>query len=303
MTADQGPEIRPDDLAFVYLDVDNPIIAWLTYRGILNSPDIRTANPGNLSWFLVDTLKRGLASTIRREGALEGFRIKLFPNATSRLKCVYAYPTLEAAKEGDYGRGKFRKENLVAIAPANSDYKIGTYDSCWITNFDALPVDTAQKYWRGEKSKEPHFECLLSGRFLIFGTTVRKRAYDTVQRTWPNALAALELARLAVDFDSDFGSISPRLTQEGDRYLIRHVIRFDEKEGPEILKLAMERAKKDPKYHVNWADLEPFRLPPEDRVADERFKVPDTRAYDHELRIEKLEDMRKFVALVLTQQE
>ena len=30
-------EIQSDDFAFIYLDVDDPNIAWLTYRGIINS--------------------------------------------------------------------------------------------------------------------------------------------------------------------------------------------------------------------------------------------------------------------------
>jgi hypothetical protein len=47
------------------------------------------------------------------------------------------------------------------------------------------------------------------------------------------------------------------------------------------------------------ADLEPFRLPPERRVADDRFKVPDTSAFDHEFRVAKLDDMNQFISLVL----
>src|SRR5882757_5883986 len=145
-------EIRPDDFAFVYLDVDHFPIAWLVYRGALNSSDIASANPGNLSWFLRDTIQRGVVTTLRREGALEGFRRKEFSERISRLRCVYAYPTLEMAKHGDDGRGKFRKENLVAIAPA-STYKSEAYDSNWISNFSALPLETARKYWAGEQTK------------------------------------------------------------------------------------------------------------------------------------------------------
>ena len=48
-------EIRDDDFAFVYLDVDHLPVAWLAYRGMINSPDVSSANPGNLSLFLMDT--------------------------------------------------------------------------------------------------------------------------------------------------------------------------------------------------------------------------------------------------------
>jgi len=301
MNTIEGPEIQPDDFAFVYLDVDNPTVAWLAYRGVLNSPDIKTANPGNLSWFLVDVLRRGLASTIRREGLLEGFRDKHFPNAVPRLRCVYAYPTLEAAQKGDYGRGKFRKENLVAIGPGTIDPMIETYDSNWITDFDSLTIDAAKKYWAGEKTKDPHPELLLSGRFWIFGTSVRKRAYETIKAVWPNALALLELSRLAVDFDSDFGTISPWLVQEDRRIVVKHIIRYDEQEGLEILKEAIERSKIDTRYQVNWADLEPLRAPSENKEADERFRVPDTSVYDHEFRSDKLDELNHFVQFVFNQ--
>lgn len=287
-------EIRETDFGFVYLDVDHPPIAWLVYRGLLNSADITTANPAQISWFLIDVLKRGLNSTLRREGILEGFRAKHFSQSISRLKCVYAYPTLEAAQRGDFGKGKFRTENLVAIAPAIEHVKKETHDSNWITNFDSLPIDTAIKYWRGEQTKSPHPEALLSGRFFILGTTVRKRAYETIRRTWPNALALLELSRLAVEFDSDFGSISPWIIQSGEKKLIGHIFRYDAQEGPEILRRAMHEAKKNHQFQVNWADLEPFRKPLEDCAADERFKVPDCRPYEHELRTEKVDELSSF---------
>jgi hypothetical protein len=290
-----NPEVREGDFGFVYLDVDNPIIAWLAYRGILNSPDIETANPGNLSWFFVDVLKRGLASTIRREGALEGFRIREFAESLSRLRCIYAYPTVDSAARGDYGRGKFRKENLVAIAPAIKRIRIERYDGKWITDFSSLPLDSARRYWRGDVTGQPHFEYLLTGRFWIYGTSVRKRAYATIKKTWPNALALLELSRLAVEFNSDFGSISPWLMKNTYETRVQHVIRYDEKEGPEILKRAIERATTDPDFHVNWIDLEPFRLPPNDRDADARFAVPDTRPYDHVFRMDKMREMNEAI--------
>jgi Protein of unknown function (DUF2441) len=100
-------EFYESDFAFVYLDVDDPHVAWLAYRGLLNSCDIATANPGNISLFFVDVIKRGLVSTLRREGLLEGSRLREFPNLPSRFKCIYAYPTLDAAASGNFGRGSF----------------------------------------------------------------------------------------------------------------------------------------------------------------------------------------------------
>jgi len=292
-------EIYPDDFAFVYLDLDNPDIAWLTYRGIINSPDIPSANPGNISWFLLDVVKRGLVSTLRREGSLEGYRLKEFPTLISRLKCIYAYPTLEMANRGNDGRGKFRKENLVAIAPATPNYKMESYDGNWITNFDSLPVGTARKYWRGETTKSPHMECLLSGRFMIYGTTVRRRAYETIRMKWPNSLAFLELSRLAAYFGSDLGSISPWLRRDGERVFVEGVIKYDEKEGLEVFRAALEERRRNPAFQINLQDLKPLFTPGPNPELDEKFCVPGDNLPKPALRQDKLAELNQFMELVL----
>lgn len=235
---------------------------------------------------------------MRREGLLEGFRLREFPSLPSRLRCVYAYPTLDAAVRGNFGRGKFRKENLVAISPAVDNFRASTHDSSWITNFDSLPQDTARKYWAGETTREPHCESLLNGRFWILGTAVRKRAYGTIKNIWPNALAILELSRLAAEFGSDLGASAPWLVREGDKVLVRHIIRYDEAEGFEILRQALERAKRDRTFQVNWADLDPLRRPADDREADAKFCVPDSRPYDHVFRHDKLAELNEYIGPV-----
>lgn len=295
-------EVRPDDFAFVYLDVSFPPVAWLAYRGTLNSCAITSANPGNISWFLVETIKRGLISTLRREGTLEGFRVKSFNTHTSRLRCVYAYPTLDDAKKGNESRGKFISENLVAIAPACANFKSEEHDSTWITNFDSLPIDTAKRYWEGELTKEPLRELLLDGRFLILGTSVRKKSYETIKKACSTALALLELSRLAAHFGSDLGAVAPWLKQDGDRIVVTHIMNYSGKEGVEIFKKAIEEHKKDRSFAVNWDDLKPLCAKREDPQLDALFSAPDFRSYDHELRVEKVNERNEFVATILAHQ-
>lgn len=291
-------EVRNDDFAFVYLDVDDPVISWLVYRGILVSPDARFANAGNFSWFIVQTLRRGILSTLRREGILEGHRAREFGYATSRLRCIYAYPTKEAAVRGNEGIGKFRPENLVSISPASDSFSQQTYDGQWITDFSSLPTETARRYWSGEQTRTAHLELLLTGRFLILGTTVRKRAYETVKKHWPDSLALLELARLAVEFNSDLGSFFPWVTKYDGKILVEPRFCFDDKEAAEILRLATIRAKSDPSFDVNWNDLEPLRRPPTGRAEDERVRFPDCRPFP-ELRPEKIEELNGFIEQAL----
>ena len=296
---DEQVEIHANDFAFIYIDVDFPPIAWLVYRGTLNSCNVTAANPGNLSWFLLDSIKRGLVSTLRREGSLEGFRIRDFENHLSRLKCVYAYPTLETAARGCYGQGKWRAENLVAIAPIPDQFSCETHDSRWIDDFDALPVETAKRYWAGEPTKEPLTEYLLSGRFTILGTTVRQRAHDTIKRLHPNSLAILELSRLAAEFNSDFGSIAPWLVRDGGRVVVRYVIRFSEAECREIIQRAVQEKQRNANFAINMDDLEPVWNNAQSAELDAKFSVPDFAPYEHELRQDKLNELNEFIQAVL----
>jgi hypothetical protein len=294
-----NPEVRSDDFAFVYLDVDYPPVAWLAYRGVLNSCDIGTANPGNLSLFLMDAVQRGLNSTLRREGVLEGFRLKEYPSFISRLKCVYAWPTLDMATRGSQGRGKFQEKNLVAIAPRNNNYRRQEHDSNWITDFDSLPIDTGRKYWVGATTKAPLMECLLSGSFHILGTSVRERAYATIKRTNPNSLAMLELSRLAAVFESDLGSSSPWIKREGERLIATFIIKYTEIEGLQIFTKALLEKQNNPAFQLNIVDLEPLTKTEAGAELDAKFAVPDMRVYEKSFRIEKLSELNRFARLII----
>jgi hypothetical protein len=95
-------EICETDFAFVYLDVDDPHVAWLAYRGLLNSCDISSTNPGNISWFLVDVIKGGLVSTLRREGVLEGFLLREFPKTALTAQVRLRVPNTRCCREGQF---------------------------------------------------------------------------------------------------------------------------------------------------------------------------------------------------------
>lgn len=205
-------------------------------------------------------------------------------------------------KRSNEGRGKFSAENLVAIVPADTDFKSEEHDSTWITNFDSLPKDSAKRYWEGELTKEPLRELLLDGRFLILGTTVRKRAYETIMTVCPNALALLELSRLAAYFGSDLGAVAPWLKKDADRIFVTHIISYSEKEGLEIFRRAIEENKRDPSFAVNWDDLKPLCVKQEDPQLDALFSAPDFRCYDHDLRVDKINELNEFIAAALAHQ-
>lgn len=292
-------EVRDDDYGFVYLDVSNPVVAWMAYRGLLASPDQSTANPGNLSWLMLDVVKRGLSATLRREGYLEGVRAARHAGRLSRLKSIYCFPTLNAALRGNQGRGKFSKENLVAIAPANEGVRREVYDMNWIDSFDALvAADAAERYWSGSNmTEEPLPEALISGRFWILGTAVRQRAYEVVRSADPASLALLELSRLAVEFDSDLGSISPWLFRDDGGYRVGYIVAYTEEEGNRIWRLALERKNADPGFQINFADLAP--LMSSDPRHDDLFKVGNLTHLEHEFRIEKATDLASSIEIAV----
>ena len=223
-------ELQDDDYAFLYLNVDSLPVAWLAYSGVIASVDVIGGNDTPLSWFLLETIQRGLSSTLRREGRLEGARLARYPHCLSRLQSVFAFPSLSAAQAADEGRGQFHRENLVAIAPIGN-VRRETHDMNIATDFDAMGFDAADAYWRGPPNANALPELLLQGRFAILGTALRQRAYEKVKGADPNALCMLELSRLAAEFGSDLGSITPRLRQDEDGITASYAFRFDEAEG------------------------------------------------------------------------
>jgi hypothetical protein len=294
-------EIEADDFGFVYLDVDFLPIAWLVYRGVLNSPDITSANPGNLSWFQVNGIKRGSSAWLRREGVLEGYRRREFRHCISRLTCVFAYPNLDAAKQGAYSSKNSHPEDLVSIAPASDDFRREEYDGQWIDDFDSLPPKTARRYWVGEVTAAPRIEMLLQGRFWILGTSVRKRSYETIKSHMPDTLAMLELSRLGVEFGSEIGSISPWLVRDRNKLVVRFIIRYDETEGIAVLRKALDKKARCPEFQINLADLQPLLDSSPSREMDALFSCPDMRPFEHEFRLENFAKLTQYVDLLPTE--
>src|SRR5690606_31710732 len=75
-------------------------------------------------------------------------------------------------------------------------------DANWITfayGNDHAPKHWMERYWSGEAfpSEEPIWEMLLGGRALVLNTSLRERAYQVIKRQLPNAVAVLEMGRLA----------------------------------------------------------------------------------------------------------
>jgi len=225
---------------FAFLNVENPWIAWLVYRGEMVSP--KASNTRTLSvwhaYYLIDAAHSGQRTAYyRREMAIENVRSRLFPRKVSRLSGLYFFEDVESAKRaGQRWDGNFREEHLAEIEIVGEPL-VSRYDSEWITHcMGSSDSSWMSSYLSGSQMDErPLWELLIVGRGFILGTRVRERAYDTVKRTWPKSLGLLELSRVAVELNSDLGLICPFLTIESDRVRLTLQLSFADAEDAVFL--------------------------------------------------------------------
>lgn len=214
---------------FMYLDIDDPIVAWNTYRGVLISQKlVERGMYGDcvpaLSVTMARILMYGNWERLEFEHELENSRANAFPHRVSRLTGLYVFDTpesaLAAAGEWD-GHIDLEKLTDVGISAAPNRTRV---DANWITWM--LREREAQNpewrhgihpYWSSEPCPffpEAIWEVLVDGAVTVWGTRLRKQAYDLIRQEWPMSLALLEQSRLAAALGSDLGHISALITAE-----------------------------------------------------------------------------------------
>lgn len=224
---------------FVFLDVDNPIVAWAAARGVLVSARHIANNVDDqavpVSLMMSALLEWEPNPRYVNEMIIEEGRKQYGPPDTSaRLWGMFCLTNLNEAKRvaSDHGwGGHFRAENLVS-ATIDGVGKSRTFDSNWITYapvkpngvLDRTKLDWLQEYWSGRPcpGHDPIRETVIDGKIFILGTRVRKKAYDLAAETFPTSKALLEFGRIAAWNGYDLGAISPFLFDEGDRWACRY---------------------------------------------------------------------------------
>ncbi len=277
------------------------IPAWAAYRGILATPnvllppEVRRTHLG-LSPHLVRLLRNQDATAFRKEIALEIIRRTHYPNAISRLNCIYCWPDKATARIapkywGNQG-AHFTEKYLVDIG-VSAKKNPTIVDTRWIDRYVILsddPLDQIgdewiHQYWRGEICpwnddqkipSTPLMECLVDGTALIWGTKLRMEAYSIVKKLAPEAVGILEKGRLGVDLYTRFNGgeewrlgqqVSVLMSDEDRTNLwVRNIICLDEN----LSTIINENA---PKYikpnEVNTEALSVF--------AKDTIRVPDLR--------------------------
>ena len=194
-----------DTDAFVYLNVENPFVAWATYRGILVTPP--KEHQGVVSVWYADLLQQAGSGHWITEIDLEELRGDKFPDRNSRLTGFFCFPDINSAKAAPllWNSGAKDYYKLDNLAEINLSQASGHYflDSNWITysrGADLDPNEWMESYWLGlpYPGEKPVWETIVEGRAIVLGTELRNKAYEVVGACWPDSLAILELSRLVL---------------------------------------------------------------------------------------------------------
>lgn len=262
--------------AWVYLDVEDPFVAWMVYRGELISAD--QVGDGAISIFHTRRLKHARRVLYDTETALDDLRAELRPEAPSRLRGFFAFPDSESARRAAalWPLPAFREENLVEVE-VHPDASISEHDSQFITRKLASgPGPWMKQYVLGDTDEQGPWgympELVIEGRALILGTETRERAKQTVLATWPRTDSLLELGRIGVQLGTDVGLITAWVEPSAQRR-VRFIMRDGEYRDPAfIARLAEFRDAGNP---IDWDALATFQ--------EDRAVVPDLRAEEFDL--------------------
>jgi len=259
--------------AYVFLDIEHPCLAWNVYRGTLISPDqLLDAKQAAVTLMMAGIINTLNSVRLTNELIIEEVRMQRYSNKPSRLRSLYFFIDEQAANKAINWGNHFKLKNLVEVGIRHTE-NANRFDADWITHaptnehglLDKKQLSWIDYYWSGNpKSTAPHWEYLLNGYAVIYGTLVRENAYKLLKNQFQKSMAILEFARLAAWFDLDFGYIVPIVMKKNENsFKLRWAINHNE----ELLqKLAVElSAYKGP---VNFNDLQ-----------TNEFVLPDLRPY------------------------
>lgn len=224
----------PSQSFFLYLNIDVFPAAWAAYRGLLiTSSNYGTTTFRPLSYWPLGLLRNRQRARLQNELRLEEIRRDIYPHQVSRLHGIYLWGDKASAERGQ------KRWGIAAGSHFHPDYLIEvgfTYtamsrvDTTWIDMYllaDSIPDDKSNEgwihsYWKGEAypNAEPLWEYIVEGRGLVYGTTLRMKAYEVVKAHAPLSLGQLELGRIAVELGSDLYHNAPfirRLSRTGFR--------------------------------------------------------------------------------------
>jgi hypothetical protein len=232
---------------FAFIDVEHPVVAWASYRGVLVSANVEFSPPScPISMMFAGIIRTQNNVRLHNELLIEKYRQQHFPHCISRLTGMYFFENRESASCAHLWGGHFLPENLAEVLLFSTN-PISRHDANWITfapvdvNGEIENEDWIQNYWSGEPfpAREPAWELIAQGRAVICGSELRIRAYNNVYSNFPDALSLLEIGRIAAHLGSDLGQISAWLltNEDGTVSLSFHIDMRDANEPQFLAKL------------------------------------------------------------------
>jgi hypothetical protein len=171
--------------AYAFLNINDPVCAWATYRGTLvSAPEA----PGFLSVWSAGMLRADDPARISHELMLETVRATRHPGRVSRLRGMFCFMHLQSAQQAlSWSTGStnhFRPEFLAQLHLGEAGHRRERLDSNWITyaprdsNGYLTSSDWIDRYWEGEPypGQTPIWETIVDGRLIVLGTGLRERA-------------------------------------------------------------------------------------------------------------------------------
>jgi hypothetical protein len=205
----EGADMLSTD-AYAYLNINDPVCAWATYRGALVSvsPDARDDDLiGGVSLMSAGIMRADSPARLNNELVIESVQRRKHPGRVSRLRGIYCFLDAESAQRATalWGslRNHFRPEFLAELHLQVISRK-DRLDSNWITYASrdengfllgsGSELEKFDQYWEGQEypGKVPIWETIIEGRMIVLGTELRERAYDTIKRQFPRSLALLD---------------------------------------------------------------------------------------------------------------
>lgn len=202
---------------YSFLNINNPIVAFNVYRGVLMPPHLILDGGSAISLWMMGRLIQENKVLRVNEFRLEIFRQKNFSDKVSRLRCLYTFlGRSDALKASKLWGNSFKEEYLTDLGFA-PEAKISKVDSNWITYsfptgrlIDDSDTDWMNKYWSGVPyNDDPLWELLVEAPGLVYGTELRESAWKLIERHQPESLPFMELSRLASEVSSEVGVIVP----------------------------------------------------------------------------------------------
>jgi hypothetical protein len=264
---------------FAYLNIDNPAVAWASYRGVLISAEAGYQPPQcPISMMFAGMIAGQDSVRFRNEMLIESCRQQLFPARNSRLTGMYFFENVASAQRATNWGAHFSPEYQAELAFHPTSH-ITRVDSNWITyapvdeNGNMCDESWMPAYWSGaaHPDHEPLWELIGQGRAIVYGTDLRVRAYNKVYEEFPTALSPLEFGRIAAHLGSDLATLSPWLIRNDDGTLnLTFYMNLADAENPEFLEKLGQY--KGPKNHRDLA------------VGGEYFRVPQFKEYKVEFK-------------------